>query len=139
MAFLGAFWRRGHFLDLGEARFDVEVPSGGLVSNARIRVQSFGMLVSLAGTWPINEKLSVEGRAGAYFGKTDTRASGVVSGSLGYDNLLGSESSVGLALGVGAVAAFNDTWAVRAGYDFVDGAFEKDAQRISLGVRFNWP
>jgi hypothetical protein len=38
-----------------------------------------------------------------------------------------------------AVVAIDDTWAVRAGYDYLDGAFGEDAGRISLGVRFNWP
>lgn len=127
------------FLDLGEARFNVADPGGGLVSNAKIGVQSYGMVISLAGTWPVNERLSLEGRAGAFIGKTETRASGFVTGNLGYSSLLGSESSAGLAAGLGAVAAFNDRWALRAGFDYIDGAFEKDSRRIAVGIRFNWP
>jgi opacity protein-like surface antigen len=98
--------------------------------------------LSLAGTWPIHDRLSLEGRAGAFFGKTETRISGVITGGFGdqtFNNLLGSDSKVGLAAGVGAVAAINDTWAIRAGYDYLDTAFGKDAGRVSLGVRFNWP
>jgi opacity protein-like surface antigen len=132
----------GTFLDLGEGQYDVAVPDGGSVTDAKIGVRSSGMLLSLAGTWPINEKLSLEGRAGAYFGKTETRVSGRSAGPLGgqtFDNVLGTDSKVGLAVGIGAVAALNDRWAVRAGYDYVDAAFGKDAGRISLGVRFNWP
>lgn len=132
----------GTFLELGEGKFDVAVQDGGPVSNAKIGVQSSGVLLSLAGTWPIHDKLSLEGRAGAFLGKTVTRASGVVTGPLGgqtFNNLLGSDSKAGLAAGIGAVAAFNDTWALRAGYDYLDGAFGKDAARVSLGVRFNWP
>lgn len=129
----------GTFLELGEGRFAVADPGNPLVSNARIGVQSSGVLLALAGTWPVHDRLSLEGRAGAYIGKTETRARGFVTGNLGFNSLLGSESSNGLAVGIGAVAALNDSWALRAGYDFVDGAFEKDARRISLGVRFNWP
>jgi opacity protein-like surface antigen len=133
----------GTFLELGEGKFDAAVQNGGSVSNAKIGVRSNGVLLSLAGTWPVHDKLSLEGRAGAYLGKTETRASGVITGPLGNQTFsnsrLESDTKAGLAAGVGAVAAFNDTWAVRAGYDYLDGAFGKDAGRVSLGVRFNWP
>ncbi len=132
----------GTFVELGEGKFDVAVQEGSSVSNAKIGVQSSGLLLSLAGTWPLHDKLALEGRAGAFLGKTETRASGVFAGPLGnqsFRNLLGSESKAGLAVGIGAVAALNDTWALRAGYDYLDAAFGKDAGRISLGVRFNWP
>jgi opacity protein-like surface antigen len=132
----------GTFLILGEGKFDVAVPNNPSVSNAKVGVQSSGVLLSLAGTWPIHDRLSLEGRAGAFFGKTETRISGVITGGFGdqtFNNLLGSDSKVGLAAGVGAVAAINDTWAIRAGYDYLDTAFGKDAGRVSLGVRFNWP
>jgi opacity protein-like surface antigen len=132
----------GTFLELGEGKFNVAVPTNGSMSNAAVRLQSHGVLLSLAGTFPIHEKLSIEGRAGTFLGKTETRASGTVAGPFGnqtFSSMLGSDSKAGLAAGIGAVASFNDTWAVRAGYDYLDGAFGKDAGRISLGVRFNWP
>ena len=130
------------FTDLGEGKYTVAVDDGGTVSNATVRVQSTGVLLALAGTWPLHEKVSLEGRAGAYLGKNETRVRGVMTGPLGsqdFNNLLGSESKAGLAAGVGAVFALNDTWALRAGYDYMDKAFGKDARRISVGVRFNWP
>src|SRR5690606_13700013 len=99
------------FTELGEARYDVVVDDGGPVSNATVRVRSSGVLFSLAGNWPLHDRLSLEGRAGAYLGKTETRVRGVMTGPLGsqaINNLLGSDSKVGLVAGVGAVAAFND-------------------------------
>lgn len=129
----------GAFLDLGEARFDIADQVSPPVSNARIGVQSSGVLLALAGTWPVHDRLSLEGRAGAYIGKTENRAKGSVTGSLAFNNLIGSDSSTSLAVGIGAVASLSDTWALRAGYDHVDKAFGKDARRISFGVRFNWP
>jgi len=132
----------GSFLELGEGTSNVAIDNGGTVSNAKVGLRANGVLLSLAGTFPIHEKLSLEGRAGTFFGKTETRISGVVAGPLGnqpFSSMLGSDSKVGLAAGVGAVASFNDTWAVRAGYDYLDGAFGKDAGRVSVGVRFNWP
>lgn len=133
----------GTFVELGEGTFDVAAPNGDApASNARISVRSSGVVLSLAGTWPIHDRLSLEGRAGAYLGKTQTRARGVVTNPLGsqtFNNLVGSDSKAGLAAGVGAVVALNDTWALRAGYDYLDKAFGKDAGRVSLGVRFNWP
>lgn len=132
----------GTFLELGEAGFDVTVPNGTSTSNARIGVRSSGVLLALAGTWPVHERLSLEGRAGAYIGKNETRVRGTSQNPLGsqpFNSLLGSETKTGLAAGVGAVVALNDTWGLRAGYDYFDQAFGKDARRISLGVRFNWP
>lgn len=133
----------GSFIEMGEGRYDVAVPNGGTVSNGTIRVRSSGVLLSLAGTWPLHDRLSLEGRAGAYLGKTETRLRGVMSnplvGNQAFDNLLESDSKIGLAAGVGAVAAFSERWALRLGYDYLDSAFGADAGRISLGVRFNWP
>lgn len=132
----------GTFIELGEGRYDVAVEDGGPVSNATVGVRSSGALLALAGTWPIHDRLSLEGRAGAYLGKTETRVRGVMMNPLGgraFNSLVGSNTKAGLAVGAGAVAAFNDTWAVRVGYDYLDKAFEADAGRISLGVRFNWP
>jgi opacity protein-like surface antigen len=132
----------GSFLELGEGTTDVSIQNGGPVSNAKVGLRSHGVLLSLAGTYPVHERLSLEGRAGTFFGKTETRISGVAAGPLGnqpFSSSMGSDSKVGLEAGIGAVASFNDAWAVRAGYDYLDGAFGKDAGRVSLGVRFNWP
>lgn len=130
------------FIELGEARYPVNVDDGGTVSNASVTVRSTGVLLAMAGTWPIHERLSLEGRAGTYLGKTETRARGQAFNPLGsqrFNNLVGSSTKAGLAAGVGAVAAFNDTWGLRVGYDYLDKAFGEDAGRFSVGVRFNWP
>jgi opacity protein-like surface antigen len=130
----------GSFLELGEASYDVE--DSGTVSDATVRVRSAGLLLSVAGTWPLHDKWSLEGRAGAYLGKNETRVRGVMSGPLGgssFNSLVGSDSKVGLAAGVGVVTSFNDTWGMRVGYDYLDKAFGKNAGRVSVGVRFNWP
>lgn len=129
----------GTFVELGEGKVNVATQGPPPVTNFRIGVQSAGVLLALAGTWPVTDRLSLEGRAGAYLGRTQTKARGLVGSNLTYERLLGSESDFGLAAGVGAVASFNDTWALRAGYDYIDAAFGKNAGRISLGLRFNWP
>lgn len=129
----------GTFLELGEGKLDVATQGPPPVTSSRIGVQSAGVLLALAGTWPIHDRLSLEGRAGAYIGKSQTRARGLVGGNLSYNRLLGSDSDFGLAAGVGAVASLNDRWALRAGYDYIDGAFGKNASRLSAGIRFNWP
>lgn len=132
----------GAFLELGEAKFDVAVPGDPSVSATRIRMRSSGVLLALAGTWPVHDKLSLEGRAGAFVGRTQTRISGMMAGPFGsrpFTNQLGSDSRTGLAGGISAVFSVDDTWALRAGYDYLDGAFGEDAGRISLGLRFNWP
>ena len=129
----------GGFFDIGEGRFDIESQGIPPVSNVKLGVQASGVLLALAGTWPVHERLSLEGRAGAFIGKTETRVKSGTGGGLGLNSLVGSESRTGLAAGIGAVASLNDTWALRAGFDYIDKAYGKDARRISLGVRFNWP
>lgn len=132
----------GGFMDLGEGKFSIVIPEGSSVLNAHVGVESRGMVLSLAGTWPINEKLSVEGRGGAYFGKTKARLRGeemTTFGTRKINQRLASDSRTGLLVGLGAVYAVNETWAVRAGFDYLDKAFGKDAGRLSVGVRYNWP
>lgn len=130
----------GSFLELGEASY--AVGASGQVSDATVRVRSAGLLLSVAGTWPLHDKWSLEGRAGAYLGKNETRVRGSTSGPLGggsFNSVVGTDSKVGLAAGVGVVTAFNERWGMRLGYDFLDKAFGKNAGRVSAGVRFNWP
>jgi opacity protein-like surface antigen len=129
----------GGFHYLGQASFAIEDLGTPPLSNARLTVQTSGMQLALAGNWPVHERLSLEGRAGVFFGRTETRTRAQVTGNLGFNSLLGTESRAGLTAGVGAVAAINESWALRAGFDYYEKAFGKDARRIGLGVRFNWP
>lgn len=132
----------GGFLELGEGKFHIDIPDGSTVLNAHVGVKSRGMVLALAGTWPVNDKLSLEGRGGAYFGKTKVRLRGEETTTFGtrkFNQRLASDSGTGLLVGLGAVYAVNETWAVRAGFDYLDKAFSKDAGRLSVGVRYNWP
>lgn len=130
------------FMEIGEASYDVLVNNGSGLSDATVKVRSSGILFALAGTWPLLDRLALEGRAGTYIGKTETRVKALLSGQLGNQNLnqlVGSDTKLGLAAGIAAVGTINDTWSMRLGYDYIDKAYGADASRISLGVRFNWP
>lgn len=132
----------GAYLQLGEARLRATVADELDVTDARYRVATRGALVAMAGTLPVHERVALEGRAGFYWGSTETRFSGRTSGPLGdqkFNYKLDTDSKIGLAVGVGAVFGFNETWGMRVGFDFLDKALGKDAKRASVGVRFNWP
>ena len=132
----------GSFVQLGEGKYTIDSVDGDAITNARLKVRSRGVLLSVAGSWPLGERVTVEGRAGAYLGRNETRVSGVLTNPLGsqsFNSLLGTDSKTGLAAGVGATFALSETWGLRAGYDYIDSAFGKDASRVALAVRYNWP
>lgn len=132
----------GSFVQLGEGKYDIDEVDGDQITDARLKVRSRGVLFSLVGNWPLSDLVTLEGRAGIYLGKNETRVSGVLTNPLGsqsFNSLLGTDSKTGLAAGVGATFALSETWGLRAGYDYVDTAFGKDAGRVSVGVRYNWP
>lgn len=129
-------------LHLGEGKYDVTIQDGTDTADGTVGVRSRGALLALAASWPIDDRWSIEGRAGAYLGKTETRVSGEMTtpfGNQAFSTLIDSDSSTGVAAGAAVLAAFNETWAVRLGYDYLDEAFGENASRVSLGVRFNWP
>lgn len=132
----------GSYIQLGEARFGVDIEEGSPVTSARLHVGSRGSLLAMAGTWPVHEKVSLEGRAGFYWGTTETRYKGTTASPLGqgeFNMRLDSETKLAPAVGVGAVVAFSEMWGMRVGFDYLDKAFGKDATRAAIGVRFNWP
>lgn len=135
------------YLDLGRYSYRVEDEEG----TVELGFGSRGPALSVIGTWPINDTWSLEGRAGAYLGKSKLR--GWVSLALDPDDGLELEGSggsdAGLLLGAGIVATFSGNWAVRLGYDYIDEAaavpetelgpgVKSSAGRVSLGIRYRF-
>jgi opacity protein-like surface antigen len=98
-----------------------------------------GPAVSLVGSWPVGERLSLDARAGAYFSKTKATvfASG---GGESESESLGSEKDTSLLLGMGATWSLTDRLGLRLGYTRLDKAVagEGDASTFSLGARLSF-
>jgi opacity protein-like surface antigen len=93
--------------------FDTETSTRvGVVKGTR---SGSGWPVSLLGIYPINETWDVFGRAGVYFGTTDTRARAVLDDGtlLAQDNNNG-KSSTNFVGGLGVDAHFMGNWFARA-------------------------
>lgn len=132
------------YVDLGEARYTVE--DEGIAVG--LGLKSRGPAVALAGVWPINPIWSLEGRIGAYFGKSSLSAS-VSDGAEAVEVGVASKSVSGVMLDAGIVAAFGGHWAVRLGYTHFDKAvamsnedlgidMDAGADRFLLGIRYSF-
>lgn len=109
---------------------------------------SRGPALSLLGAWPINNIWSLEGRVGAYFGKSKLKAS-FTGGIDAADVSLDSGSHTSLLLGAGIVASFGERWAARLGYTWLDKAarisladletdWNSSGGRILLGIQYSF-
>lgn len=132
------------YLDLGKSSYKLEDEEAALDLDLRSR----GPALSLVGTWPINDIWSLEGRAGAYFGKSKLSAS-ITDGVDSLQMSLDSESHTSLLLGAGIVASFGERWSARLGYTWIDTAakvrdeeidadWKGSGSRISLGLRYSF-
>jgi opacity protein-like surface antigen len=133
----------GGFYELGRGRFTAVDPGSEFGDPARIRAGSTGVMLSVAGSLPVHERVALEARVGTYISKTQISDNRVFTTNPAFGqavrSVVGSKTQTGLAAGVGAVVSLNERWALRGGYDYLDKAFGTDAKRYSLGVRFNWP
>lgn len=103
-----------------------------------IDYKSKGPALAVVGSWPINEMFSIDGRVGAYMGKT----TGFLSVSVDDETLEGpvaSDTKTGLLVGVGATWTLTESVALRAGYTRLqDGVAERDVDRFSVGLRISF-
>ncbi len=134
------------YLDLGRASYLIEDQG----STVHLRVGSQGPALSLLGTLPINGTWSLEGRAGAYFGKSTLRGwLQVEVDSEGVESLWGAGGAdAGLLLGGAVIASLADHWAMRLGYDYLNdrtatiqdpdlsARVKSSAGRVTLGLRY---
>jgi opacity protein-like surface antigen len=131
------------YLDLGRVSFDASgtVDGGeGAVSEFAIGAgfKSKGPSLSVVGSWPINEMFSIDGRIGAYKGKTKGDLSVSVDAE-GEEGVVASDKNTSMLLGVGATWSLTETIGVRLGYTRIqDAVAERDVDRFALGLRFSF-
>jgi opacity protein-like surface antigen len=136
------------YLDLGKSSYLVQDQNGA----ATLGFGSSGAALSLLGSWPITNHLSLEARGGVYFGESRMRGwvaayFDILDGELEWLEA-GVAGNAGLLLGAGVVQSFGSHWALRLGYDYVGGnalairntelqsGMESSAGRLSVGIRY---
>lgn len=131
------------YFDLGKGRYKADATVGDGEETADLTMgfnyKSRGPALALVGVWPLNETVSLDARAGAYFAKTKVSvfaSDGETSDSEG----LGSESSTSLLLGVGATWSLTERMGLRLGFTRLNKAVadDGDVNRLSLGLRFTF-
>jgi OmpA-OmpF porin, OOP family len=133
------------FVDLGRIQYDssglVDGGEGNIAVDVQLKAKTSGPALSVIGAWPLNDRFALEGRVGAYFGKT--RATATASAALDpAENVSVSDSDTdtSMLLGVGAVWTTSESIALRLGYTRFDKALggEQSVDRISFAVRYSF-
>jgi hypothetical protein len=128
------------YVQLGKSRYEADVTvddGGGSVDlTTGFDFKSSGPAVALVGTWPLNESISLDARAGAYFSRTRVTVF-ASDGTSTESESMGSEKDTSVLLGVGATWAMLPNLGLRLGYTRFDQALagEGDAGSLSLGLR----
>lgn len=132
------------YLDMGRSSYLVE-DKGGV---ARLGFRSRGAAAAVLGAWPINHTLTLEGRAGLYLGKSKLKLRDSVSASPDAWLEGTGGGNPALLLGTGIALSSGAHWAVRLGYDYLNGnaiairnpdldaGMDSSAGRLSLGIRY---
>ncbi len=128
------------YIDLGEAKYEfdgrLDDGTGPVDSDADIDVGVKGPALSLVGIWPVNEKISLDARAGALFGKSRAKIELEIDDVSEWTSEKDSKTS--LLFGMGASWAYTEQLSFRIGYThFADAVFDEySVGRFSLGVKF---
>lgn len=127
------------YIDLGKAKYEAEGVlddgSGPVDTSADVSLGAKGPALSLIGIWPVSEKVSLDARAGAFFGKS------TLGMEIELDDVSSGESEsdkkTSVLLGVGASWALSGRMSVRLGYThFADAVYDEfTVGRISLGLK----
>lgn len=127
------------YFDLGKLRYEAEgtVTDGVDLYDATTGVNMGikGPSVSAIGIWPVNDRVSVDFRAGALFAKLKATVHASIDGESASDSE--SESGTSLLLGTGVSFALSERMALRVGYTRVSGGELEGAKinRFSAGLR----
>lgn len=131
------------YFDLGKGKYkaDATISDGGETADLTMgfNYKSRGPALALVGVWPLNEAVSLDARAGAYFAKTKVSVF-ATDGATSESESLGSEDSTSLLLGVGATWLLTERMGLRLGFTRLNNAVadEGDVNRLSLGLRFTF-
>lgn len=121
---------------LGTMSWDgtVQVEGAGQALPVQISISSKGWSGSAVAIWAFNDRLQLEGRAGAYLGKTRQVASFPVEGP-GTVKVSDKDSQVSPMLGANLLFLANRHVAVNLGYTWFSDIAGRSLGRVTLGGR----
>lgn len=135
--------QEGHFgMELGYQKLGTMSWEGVLAAEGdgqaqlpvEIGISSRGWSGSAMAVWAFNDRVQLEGRAGAYFGKSKTFASFPVEG-VGAVGISSKDSSISPMLGANVVFFAARHAALNLGYTWFNDVAGKNLGRLSLGAR----
>ncbi len=108
------FALEGGYVDLGKAQYQANFTSGGTAYSLNSDAKVDGWNIGIVGTLPVADSLSVFGKLGTIYAKTDASA------SVGPVNVGGNERQWRGNWGLGATYDFTKTVSVRAEWEQFD-------------------
>jgi OmpA-OmpF porin, OOP family len=132
------------YLDLGTLKYQATATEtsyfGASPVAVRLDISSRGPILAIPAVLPLTEAWEIDGRVGAYEGRTNTDyfsrvGTGTTSGSM-------PETSTSLLLGVGTAYAFALHWSLRVGFTYLNHLEDKlfdsnfNVKLVSAGVSY---
>lgn len=134
------------YVRLGEAVYEAEYAdplNAGHSTRFRARFRSSGLSLAALGTFPLNERFDLHGRAGAYYADTryEEKSVDLTSNTAALPNTMDGDS-IDVLLGIGATWNMDRQWALRAEYQKLldvgdeETTGESDVDLLWFGVLF---
>jgi hypothetical protein len=117
-----------------EGMLGVDDGAGQTQLPVNVGIKSRGWTASALGIWALNERVQLEGRVGAYFGKSKTFAASP-GDNTGAVRISDKDSSISAMLGGNVVFAVGKSSALTLGYTWFNDVAGKSLGRASVGYR----
>jgi hypothetical protein len=131
------------YIDMGTIHYQAQgvVADSGSVYNTStfLSAKTKGPLVSAIGVWPLGDRISLDAKAGMFFGRTRLRGSLYLSSSF-FANFSDKDNKNAVMLGAGVNWAMSPGTAIRAGYTRLADAMvsEYDVSAWTLSLKYAW-
>jgi opacity protein-like surface antigen len=131
------------YLDMGTVHYEAQgtVSDGGSVYNSQtfLSAKTKGPLITAVGIWPMGDRISLDARAGMFFGRTRLRGSLFLESSY-FADVSDKDNKNSVMLGAGVNWAMSPGMAIRAGYTRLADAMvsEYDVSSWTLSLKYAW-
>jgi hypothetical protein len=131
------------YVDMGTVHYDGQgvISGNGTSYSSRLLLsaKTKGPLVSAVGIWPMGDRISLDARAGMFFGRTRVRGPAYLESTY-YGDVSDKDNKNAVMLGAGINWAMSPGTAIRAGYTrFTDAMISRyDVSSWTLSLKYAW-
>lgn len=131
------------YIDMGTIHYRAQgvVADSGSVYNTStfLSAKTKGPLIAAVGAWPLGDRISLDAKAGMFFGRTRLRGSLYLSNSF-FASFSDKDNKNAVMLGAGVNWAMSPGTAIRAGYTRLAEAMvsEYDVSAWTLSLKYAW-